>query len=323
MPPREQGLVNPKNMNVKRSELKKRLREEAATNIVNSAPLVTHVAKAMKTSVANLKPNETLDERYHWDQPGGKIVIGERRDGTGYPRYVHEEYQRRNRVTTCEPMLVVDSCFGEDGNLGVPRTKTNANGEEKTYTENNPKKAKYELTLSVGCPDSLSDAYKSKLKESQPKFVASVKTLVNGMWKEGIDAGIYDDALGEQSKEVWLKNQYSCFMNSNDHIELKRAIQGFRGEPQPMRYWKKTKAGTHEQFQPTEIPKGSLVVAQYYPKPYCFQDKDGVWKHGSTADLGRDLVVVWMPKTRTKEEMEQEKNKKLHDALADVPFFEF
>ncbi len=310
-----------------RSENLKRVREEATKDIA-SAPLVTHVAKAMKTSVVNLKPNEKLEEQYHWDSEGTKIVVSERRNGSQYVRIVHEDYERRNRTLTCEPMFVVDSCLGEDGNLGVPRPYTNAEGEEKTFTENNPKKAKYELLLSVGTPDAISDNYKKKLNESQPKFVNSVKELLNDMWQEGLEAGIYDDALGEQEKEAWLKNQTSSFFKVDGDgtvtIELKRPIQGFRGDPNPVRYWKKTPQGHVERFNPAEIKKGALVIAQYFPKPYCFFDeKAKEWKHGSTAELGRDLIVVWMPKPRTKEEIKKANGQNMDSALADVPFIEF
>ena len=309
-----------------RAENLKRVREEATKDIA-SAPLVTHVAKAMKTSEVNLKPNERLDEQYHWDSEGSKIVVSERRNGSHYVRVVHEDYERRNRILTCEPMMVVDSCLGEDGNLGVPRPYTDANGAEKTFTESNPKKAKYELLLSVGTPDAISDNYKKKLKESQPQFVNSVKELMNNMWEEGFKAGIYDDALGEQKKETWLKNQTSSFVKEGEDgnltIELKRPIQSFRGDPNPVRYWKKTKQGHVERFNPTEIRKGALVIAQYFPKPYCFQDDRGEWKHGSTAELGRDLIVVWMPKARTKEEIQRARSGNMESALADVPFIEF
>ena len=310
-----------------RSENLKRVREEATKDIA-SAPLVTHVAKAMKTSVVNLSPNEKLEEQFHWDSEGTKIVVSERRNGSQYVRIVHEDHERRNRTLTCEPMFVVDSCLGEDGNLGVPRPYTNAEGEEKMFTENNPKKAKYELLLSVGTPDAISDNYKKKLNESQPKFVNSVKELLNDMWQEGLEAGIYDDALGEQEKEAWLKKQTSSFFKVDGDgkvtIELKRPIQSFRGDPNPVRYWKKTPQGHVERFNPAEIKKGALVIAQYFPKPYCFYDKDAkAWKHGSTAELGRDLIVVWMPKPRTKDEMKRSNDGNMNSALADVPLIEF
>ena len=129
-------------MSISREETKKRLREEAKANM-ESAPMVKHVAKAMKTSVKSLKAIETLDDQYHWDKPeDGKVIIAEKRDGSGYVRYVHLEYLRKNRIITGEPMLVVDSCMFEDGNLGVERISRKTG---KAWTERNPKKAKYEL----------------------------------------------------------------------------------------------------------------------------------------------------------------------------------
>ena len=158
---------------------------------------------------------------------------------------------------------------------------------------------------------------------TQPRFFASVKELLDSMWKEGFQAGVYDDALGEQEKAAWLKNQTSSFLNSTT-MELKRPIQTYRGDPNPVRYWKKTKQGHYERFNPSEIRKGALVIAQYLPKPYCFQDdRTKEWKHGSTAELGRDLIVIWMPKPRSKEEIERESNGNVNAALADVPFIEF
>tara|TARA_B100001059_G_C17771575_1_gene548773 strand:- start:197 stop:1189 length:993 start_codon:yes stop_codon:yes gene_type:complete len=295
-----------------REETKKRLREEAKEAKANmeSAPMVTHVAKAMKTSVNSLKANETLDEQYHWDKPeDGKVIIAEKRDGSGYVRYVHQEYERKNRVITGEPMLVVDSCMLEDGNLGVERTNRKTG---KTWTERNPKKAKYELLLSTGVPDRAPDTLKAKLKESQPKFVASVKTLLTDMIQEAVSSGIWDDALGEMKSKDWVQKGFdndTHFTTKDGKIELKRNIQSYRGDPQPVRYWKRNKEGRYEQFFPAEIPIGALVIPQYYPKPYCFKDGND-WRYGSTAELGRDLIVVCMPTPRTKEEILKEKEEK-------------
>ena len=295
-----------------REETKKRLREEAAEAKKNmeSAPMVKHVAKAMKTSVNSLKANEQLDDQYHWDKPeDGKILIAEKRDGTGYVRYVHNEYERKNRIITGEPMLVADSCMFEDGTLNVERTNRKSG---KTWTERNPKKAKYELLLTAGVPERAPDSLKAKLKESQPKFVASVDTLLRDMIQEGIDSGIWDDALGEAKASDWIKKSFdndTHFISKDGKIELKRNIISYRGDAQPVRYWKKNKEGHYEQFFPAEIPIGALVIPQYYPKPYCFKDGSD-WKFGSTAELGRDLIVVCMPTPRTKEEIEKEREEK-------------
>jgi hypothetical protein len=280
---------------------------------MESAPMVTHVAKAMKTSVNSLKANETLDTQYHWDKPeDGKVIIAEKRDGSGYVRYVHQKYERSNRSITGEPMLVVDSCMLEDGNLGVERTNRKTG---KTWTERNPKKAKYELLLSAGVPDSAPPSLKAKLKESQPKFIKSVKTLLTDMIQEAVSSGIWDDALGERKSKDWIKRGFdndAHFTTKDGCIELKRNIQSYRGDPQPVRYWKINKEeGHYEQFFPAEIPIGALVIPQYYPKPYCFlDDKTNEWKYGSTAELGRDLIVICMPKPRTKEEILKEKEEK-------------
>lgn len=296
-------------MSISREETKKRLREEAKANM-ESAPMVKHVAKAMKTSVKSLKAIETLDDQYHWDKPeDGKVIIAEKRDGSGYVRYVHLEYLRKNRIITGEPMLVVDSCMFEDGNLGVERISRKTG---KAWTERNPKKAKYELLLSAGVPDRAPDSLKAKLKESQPKFVASVKTLLSDMIQAAVSSGIWDDALGEMESKDWIKKGFdndAHFTTKDGHIELKRNIQSYRGDPQPVRYWKKNEEGRYVQFFPAEIPKGALVIPQYYPKPYCFKDGNE-WKYGSTAELGRDLIVVCMPKPRTKEEILKEKEEK-------------
>jgi len=324
------------NMSV-RPETKKRLREEAKEAKANmkSIPMVKHVAKAMKTSVNNLKANETLDDQYHWDKPeDGKVIIAEKRDGSGYVRYVHQEYDRKNRVITGEPMLVVDSCMLEDGNLGVERTNRKTG---KSWTEKNPKKAKYELLLSAGVPDRAPDTLKAKLKESQPKFVASVKTLLTDMIQEAVSSGIWDDALGEMKSKDWIKKGFdndAHFTTKDGNIELKRNIQSYRGDPQPVRYWKKNGEGHYVQFFPAEIPIGALVIPQYYPKPYCFKDNSSNdWRYGSTAELGRDLIIVCMPKPRTKEEILKEKEEKetkrqaernaSTNAALDDCFFEF
>ena len=292
-----------------REETKKRLREEAKEDIV-SAPMVKHVAKAMKTSTSSLQANETLEDQYHWDKPeDGKVIIAEKRDGSGYVRYVHQQYERKNRIITGEPMLVVDSCMFEDGNLGVERTNRKTG---KTWTERNPKKAKYELLLSPGVPDRVPDTLKAKLKESQPKFVASVKTLLTDMIQEAVSSGIWDDALGEMKSKDWVQKGFdndAHFTTKDGNIELKRNIQSYRGDPQPIRYWKRNKEGHYEQFFPAEIPIGALVIPQYYPKPYCFKDGND-WRYGSTAELGRDLIVVCMPTPRTKEEILKEREEK-------------
>jgi hypothetical protein len=313
-----------------RDETKKRLREEAKEAKANmeSAPMVTHVAKAMKTSTNSLKPNETLEDQYHWDKPeDGKVIIAEKRNGSCYVRYVHQDYERKNRIITGAPMLVKDSCMYEDGNLGVERTNRKTG---RTWTERSPKKAKYELLLSTGVPDSAPPSLKAKLKESQPKFVASVTKLLKTMIQDAVEIGIWDDALGEMKSKDWIQKGFdndTHFTTKDGHIELKRNIQSYRGDPQPVRYWKKNENGHHVQFFPAEIPVGALVIPQYYPKPYCFKDDNSnEWKYGSTAELGRDLIVVCMPKPRTKEEILKEKEDKTQastNAALDDCFFEF
>tara|TARA_A100001015_G_scaffold315064_1_gene425980 strand:+ start:26 stop:1027 length:1002 start_codon:yes stop_codon:yes gene_type:complete len=324
-----------------RAQNMKRLRETQVKP--ESTPLNVHVKKAMKTSANHVKANEKLDEQYHWDSNVGTITTAEKRDGSQYVKYVHPggSYRSKPFITTGEPMLVTDSCMFEDGNLGVERPYGDP-ALKKKFTETNPKKAKFELTLSVGTPESLEEAERKKLKESQPIFLESVKDLVKDMWTEGRKAGIYDDCLGERPFGSWLRKG-KHFIKPDGSMEFKRPIQGFRGDPNPVRYWKKVEEGHYERFYPAEIPIGSLVTPQYIPKPYCFNDGQQ-WRHGTTAELGRDLIVHWMPTPRTKEEIrkdqeaakakklaaeeekrkksEEERKKREVESLKDVPIFD-
>ena len=66
------------------------------------------------------------------------------------------------------------------------------------------------------------------------------------MIKETLSTGIWDDALGEMKVETWIENGFandSHFINKDNIIELKRNIQSYRGDPQPVRYWKKNQEG--------------------------------------------------------------------------------
>ena len=90
-------------------------------------------------------------------------------------------------------------------------------------------------------------------------------------------------------------------------IELKRNICDFNQLATPLRFWRKGEDGTFVRFYPTEIPVDSIVVVSMYPRMYNFREKSSnKVKYGVVGDLGEDIIVVWMPKPRTSEEIQEE-----------------
>ena len=87
-------------------------------------------------------------------------------------------------------------------------------------------------------------------------------------------------------------------------------------------------------------------MATMNPRMYNFKENSsGRWKHGVVGDLGQDVIVIWMPKARSLEEIkevmkrareevkerkqEKEEDERKHrrenpkDVLQDIPFIEF
>lgn len=281
----------------------KRLREPSE---YSSAPLLLPGNHLKKIKLAIQAENEDLGEIVHWNnKERGEIKIGTKRDGSLFLKYVDREHNRRNLFTMLCELQVVESCMYEDGDLNV---------ETPYGTVTDPKKAKYKLTLSTGYPENLKSR-EEKMGDQQKECVKWLHELNNKL----ID-------FADDNDIIESKTNATSFMKEDDRIELKRNICDFRGNPTPVKYWRKNKEGRFERFFPAEIPVGAVVLASVYPRLYNFE-RDGVQKCGMVGDLGEDLIVVYSPKARTVEEIEAEKRKEekksVKDALEDIPYIEF
>lgn len=281
----------------------KRLREPSD---YSSAPLLLPGNHLKKIKLAIQAENEDLGEIVHWNKEGrGEIKIGTKRDGSLFLKYVDREHNRRNLFTMLCELQVVETCMYEDGDLNV---------ETPYGTVTDPKKAKYKLTLSTGYPENLKSREK-KMGDQQKECVK---------WLHQLNKKLIDFA--DDNDIIESKTNATSFIKDDDRIELKRNICDFRGNPTPVKYWRKNKEGRFERFFPAEIPVGAVVLASVYPRLYNFE-RDGVQKCGMVGDMGEDLIVVYSPKARTVEEIEAEKRKEetksVKDALEDIPYIEF
>lgn len=309
-----------------REEIQVRLQKKRKA--ISSAPMLLpkdHLAKVMKPSPSGKK--QTLDKQYHWNNKTSRVIAKEWR-GKHYINYVQAD--DRKHPVTLSAMTVKKSCLGEDGTLGVVYND---------FVQKVPHDAYYELVLSTGIPSHMDEwAVKNNKEKEQNDCFNFVKNIANDMVQEGIDSNIWEHAIGEQDPKEWAASGHSYIDRDGENtFTLKRKVQPQWGDLPSMRYWRKTRAGDYEQYYPAEIPVGALVIAQFTPKAYCF-DKGGEYVHGSSFDLERDLIVIWSPPARTKEEIQAEtkrfeeeqglKRKEDEQAavkagLEDVPFIEF
>lgn len=295
-----------------------------------SAPLLF---KKQKVEIV-AQTDEEINQSYHWGRTEGTLQISNKRDGSQYIRYVKD---RKNLFTTLCEFKVVDSWTFEDGNLNVPVYEY---GRDRTVY--NPKKAKYRLLLTTHYPEKLKERETSMLSEQKDCF----------KWVEDKVEEILTMAHDQEICQTAHQGDFKQFMNvstsfvKGSTIELKRNLCDFQGNATPIRYWKKTAAGDFHRFFPTEIPKDSVVMATMNPRMYNFKENSsGRWKHGVVGDLGQDVIVIWMPKARSLEEIkevmkrareevkerkqEKEEDERKHrrenpkDVLQDIPFIEF
>jgi len=314
--------------NFVREETLKRLRDNRHNE--ESAPLLM---KKQKVEVV-ASSDEEINQSYHWNRTSGTLQISKKRDGSQYIRYVKD---RKNLFTTLSEFKVVESWTFENGNLNLPVFEY---GQDRTCY--NPKKAKYKLVLTTHYPEKLKEREKSMLTEQKDCFA----------WLEDKVDEILTMAHDQKICETAHQGEFKQFMDvstsfvKGSTIELKRNVCDFNEIPTPIRYWKKTAAGDFQRFYPTEIPKDSVVMATMNPRMYNFKDKSSnQWKHGVVGDLGQDVIVIWMPKARSMEEIEEYKNRAREevkgrkqekkdeerkrqeenpkDALQDIPFIEF
>lgn len=319
-------------MSEQRENNLKRLRE--TNEKVESTPLLLKKAKVVAEPPIS---KDTMDVIYHWDKSEGTMEEGKKRDGNMYVKYVKDRKKCFNML--CE-MTVVESCMYEFGDLNVPVWN---DWQKKDDTVTNPQKAKYTMVLKPGYPDHMADRAE-KMGDRQKECMKWIDEKYHQMMDFARDHDIVKCSEAAQASIYTYYDMSYCFAK-NDTVTLKRSVCDWNQCSTPVRYWKKKKDGTFGQFYPTELPADSVVMASVNFKFYNFQD-NGNWKHGVSGELGKDIIVVWMPKARTVDEIEKEHKEKRQaikdkvrlmkedatddfvedeesDPLADIPIIDF
>lgn len=285
-----------------RDEKKKELQENSD---VPKSIAIIHKASAKKQKRLPAG-SKMMSELKNWSSVEGEAKhIGKK------IKWVEKgEYSSEDFITTLCPLFVESAEMGEDGDY---------------YKHKKQKEAKYKMTLTTGLADvKLPESVVTK--EMQNECIQHVYNTSEKILKFAYaDHEVFENSIEtSESEKHFMESAKKC----GDHgkVILTKKVYDFRGTYQRMRYWKKNRDGIFEEFSPAEIPVGALVMAQVN---YCAYDFKGY--HGVSGLLGRDLFVIWSPKIRTKEEIqdeeaeEKEKHKKeaVKNALSDVPFFEF
>ena len=287
----------------------KRLQQmKRKSETISSAPMLlpeNHLKKA--------KIIQELDDMFHWDKTKYKLITSEKRNKEKYVRYVHEENHKNFEATLCE-LQINKAHLGEDGNLNMPGK----------YKVTDPKKAKFEVSLTTGVPEKVQPWANSKnIPEKQSKcFKWAKKHCADMLLHAYHDDDVWKDMkrATKHDETAFLKNALTPFKTEFDEddeevevLVLKRSVVAWGGAPNPIRLWKKAQTGEFNTFT-TSVPRGSFAICKLQFKSYCFQKQDKTWMYGITAELGRDVVVIYMPKDAP--------NKHVEKALADVPFFD-
>lgn len=303
-----------------RIERLKRMREGPVRN-APSAPVVIPEPPQKKVCKATLR-------QCHYDKTLVTYITKTKNNGEKYIRLSIPGMENKAMPPlTLAPFLVRYSDLGEDGTLGKKMGK---------WTVNDPKRAKYSVTLTKGVPDHCKkDA--ALYVAPQDKCFEWVRTTAQEMMRMAFnDDEVWADAKKSlpQDEEAFVAGANFAFLKTDhdendDEIEvlkLERRLLDFHGNTQRPVFWKKVAAGTYEPIDPAYIPRHALVIPSISFRTYCFRE-NGKVKYGVSGDLGGDIVVVWMSKPKTKEELEAEKEaeskKQVQQALSDIPIYDF
>ncbi len=245
------------------------------------------------------------------------------KSGDKYPKIIYKEKPRRAApVFTLAPMTVFSSFVGRDGDLNI-RTKSKES-------------ARYVLKLGVGM---------SKLAPASLHTYVTTETQqtcldwTRRLGKEALEYAFHDDEiwpdLPKDDDEEFIEKGNLAYMkrvidDEKEHnvIVLQSRLDDYNGNSNEPRFWRKDKDGEYVQEKIDELTTGSIVIPRasfrLWGGDFSKNPMKKDFKWGVSADLGRDIVIVWRaPKREYADSDDEEQDEGSTQAiLDDVPYVE-
>ena len=244
------------------------------TPLTDSIPMsiVQKASKPASSKIIPSKPKKILKPMHKWNTIDMDTITWTYK-GEKNPKLV-QKGKRKMASFLLEPMVVLNSELGPDGNL--------------SYTKD-PNKARYIIELGKG----LGDAPKELSQQHDLKQEECLKFLDDSA-KEALEYAFYEDLWGKKGElEPFLEGANHSW--KKEGIQMKRRITTYGGESNRPTFWKKNQEGDlYEVLELDELPEGSVVQCQASMRFYSFHDNDREM-YGSSLDLGDNILVLWMP----------------------------
>ena len=246
------------------------------TPLSDSIPMsVNHKATKVKTETPSNspKPPKILKPMQAWNVIDMETITWSRK-GSDNPKLVPKG-KRKLASFLLEPMVVLNSELGKDGNLKFA---------------GDPTKARFIVELGKGIGDA-----PETLKEQHDMKQEECLQFLDDKTKESMEYAFYEDLWNKKGElEPFLENANHCW--KKEGIQLKRRLTSYGGESNRPIFWKKEKKDdSYKELHLEELPEGSVVQCQASLRFYSFQDNDREM-YGSSLDLGENILVLWMPK---------------------------
>lgn len=215
----------------------------------------------------------------------------------GKPKVVLTKDKRKTPFFSLRPFSVRYAQLGENGNL---------NAGTGRYMVEDPEKARFVLALEKGIPEVCSYELRNGLRDQQADIDRLYELGMEGMeyaynanvWPELTDCDIEEFVSGANISYMRTRRTSEDDETEVEVIELKRKLTDFNGNDNRPQFWR-YKNGVIEPFDIQNLPSGSLVVPTVSIRYWGFME-NGNPKYGASADLGKDIMVVWMPKKESK-----------------------
>jgi len=233
------------------------------------------------------------------------ISIIKRRNGEYLPKIHLKNDSRKKNIEFLLPKMVVKyQDLGKEGNLGRFTQDLN--------------KAKFTVSLETGCPAEI-DSMLPGLVKQQESFFERLRSECNNHMKKVYEEDEWLKTRGEKTLEEFVGGaNMSCLKMAKDDnddvyevISLSRRLTDFQGGPNNPTFWKVDENNEFKVIEPKFIPRGSVIQCTGSLRAYNVSPD----MYGVSMDLGRDIIVVWIPPKE--KPVEQKKS------VPDVPYINF
>ena len=289
---------------------------------MRSAPVVTNTSiDVTQPETKRVKVSYTFKNKYDDTQYAMHTAV-KQKSGEKYPKIIYEDKPRKaTPAFTLAPMTVYHSYLGRDGDLNI-RTK-------------NKDSARYVLKIGVGVSKLLPDSLKSYVTaEKQEACLDWARSL----GQEALEYASHDDEVWPElpKDDDFVEKGNLAYMKTvvddekeHDVIVLQSRLDDYNGNSNEPRFWRKTKDGEYVQEKIDELTPGSIVVPRasfrLWGGDFSKNPLKKDFKWGASADLGRDIVIVWRAPKREYVDSDTDEDQETGSTQAildDVPYVE-